>query len=355
MLLAMLQIFGVVSKMMQKGLEALRWSSAAVVLSVLLALAPQRSAVAAERNPLMREGPLDQIRTRSEPLKKAKMTLIDFETSPFPYDGILPGTTKPFLDVTLGGRRGHRTPRGRVFWEKETYSDRRVLLHIPKEFDVSRPGVMIVFFHGHGATLRRDVRDRQKVPAQISASGINAVLVAPQFAVNAPDSSAGKFWKSGALEHFVGESAKKLADLHGNPATAQTFASMPIVIVAYSGGYLPAAWCLQVGGIDTRLRGVVLLDALYGELDKFATWTTNHKTAFFVSAYTNSTERKNDLLKTMLTKQGVAFGTALKQKWQHGATFLSTNSNVKHENFVTHAWVDNPIKDILRRLGEYRR
>ena len=46
---------------------------------------------------------------------------------------------------------------------------------------------MVVFFHGHGANLAQDVLDRQQVPEQITAAGVNAVLVAPQFAVNAAD------------------------------------------------------------------------------------------------------------------------------------------------------------------------
>jgi hypothetical protein len=342
--------------MMQRTFVAPHWSSAAIALSAVLTFAPQGSADAIDRNTVVRDGKLGQVLIRSEPLKRAKTTFIDFNTSPFPFDGMMPGTEKPFLDVTLGERRGHRSSGGRVFWEDETYRDRQVLLHIPKGFDVSRPGVMIVFFHGHGATLKRDVRDRQKVPAQISASGINAVLVAPQFAINAPDSSAGKFWEPGAFGQFIEESGNRLADLHGSPLAAQAFANMPVVIVAYSGGYRAAAWCLDVGGIENRLRGVVLLDALYGQLDKFATWIINRRIAFFVSAYTNSTEQENDELKTLLTEQNVAFGTELNQhKWQHGVTFLSTNPDVKHEYFVTNAWADNPIKDILRRLDEYRR
>ena len=47
---------------------------------------------------------------------------------------------------------------------------------------------------------------------------------------------------------------------------------MPVVIVAYSGGYLPAAYSLAHGGARDRVKGVVLLDALYGEPDKFARW-----------------------------------------------------------------------------------
>jgi hypothetical protein len=109
-----------------------------------------------------------------------------------------------------------------------------------------------------------------------------------------------------------------------------------------------------VGGIQNRVRGVVLLDALYGEVDKFATWIANNRSTFFVSAYTESTQRKNAALKTMLARQKIAYGTDLKQqKWQHGVTFLSTRSNVGHWNFVTQAWADYPIKDLLSRLDEY--
>ena len=131
---------------------------------------------------------------------------------------------------------------------------------------------------------------------------------------------------------------------------------MPVVIVAYSGGYLATAWCLKVGGVQNRVRGVVLLDALYGEVDNFAAWIAKNRTTFFVSAYTGSTQSRNATLKAILARQKIAYETDLKQqKWQHGVTFLSTNSNVSHSSFVTHAWADYPIKDLLSRLDEYRR
>src|SRR5262249_38262524 len=143
-------------------------------------------------------------------LKQTKTALVEFASAPFPYDGIVPDKDAWFLNVIYGPRKGHRTPRGRILWEDPTFRERRVLLHIPKGFDFPRPAVMVVFFHGHGATLRRDVRDRQLVPEQISASGINAVLVAPQFAYNASDSSAGKFWEEGGFKKFIIEAGQKL-------------------------------------------------------------------------------------------------------------------------------------------------
>ncbi len=76
-------------------------------------------------------------------------------------------------------------------------------MHVPEHFDVRKPGVIVVFFHGNGATLERDVRDRQLVPQQITDSGANAILLAPQMAVDAADSSAGKFWQPGGLKRFM--------------------------------------------------------------------------------------------------------------------------------------------------------
>src|SRR5215468_1205520 len=207
----------------------------------------QRLAFVTERDSALDQNRLEnalhaqQVRPQNLPVKGPLTKLVEFDAAPFPYD------------------------RGRG-----SYHDRRVLLHIPKGFNAHRPGVMVLFFHGHRATLERDVRDRQQVPAQISASGMTAVLVAPQFAVDAADSSVGRFSQPGAVARFVAEAADKLARLHGDPLTAKAFANMRIIIVGYSGGFMPTAYSLYSGGLKNRVRGVVLLDGVYGQLDKFA-------------------------------------------------------------------------------------
>jgi len=153
--------------------------------------------------------------------------LVALASSPFPYRGSVPRTSTPFLNVKDGVRKGRKTPSGRVYWEDKTYSDPRVLLHIPRGFDTRKPGVIVLFFHGHGATLARDVVPRQRLPEQISNSGLNAVLVAPQFAVDARDSSAGNFWKPGGTRRFLDEVAPQLAKLLGDQNAKDIFASMP--------------------------------------------------------------------------------------------------------------------------------
>ena len=290
----------------------------------------QKLAYATERNSALDQGRLEntlraqQIRPQSLPVKEPLTKLVEFDGAPFPYDS--------------GGR---------------SYHDNRVLLHIPKGFDARRPGVMVLFFHGHRATLERDVRDRQQVPEQISASGMNAVLVAPQFAVDAADSSVGRFSQPGAVARFVTEAADKLARLHGDALTAKAFANMRIVIVGYSGGFMPTAYSLSNGGLKNRVRGVVLLDGVYGQLDKFASWIENNRSSFFISSYTHSTKRHNEELERILTDHDVPFSRELKPDLgRGGVAFIS--ADVPHRDYVTHAWVDYPIKDVVSRLGDYQ-
>src|SRR5262249_61525116 len=105
---------------------------------------------------------------------------------------------------------------------------------------IRRPAVIVVYLHGNQATLTRDVRDRQQVPRQVEQSGLNAVLVAPQFAVDALDSSSGHFWEPGLFAKFLNQAAERLTRLHGHRRARAVFERAPVVIVAYSGGPHPA-------------------------------------------------------------------------------------------------------------------
>jgi hypothetical protein len=296
-----------------------------------------------------------EVRSRVPPLKSAKTALVEFDVSPFPYEGVVPRTRKPFFDVTNeDGRRGHSTARSGVLWEDTTYSDRRALLYMPQGFDIRRPGLIVVFLHGNRATLERDVRDRQRVIDQIAESNVNAVLVAPQLAVDANDSSAGRFWESYGFARFLGEAGAHLASLHGDKRTRSSFATLPIVVVAYSGGYMPAAWALHKGGTASRVIGVLLLDALYGEVDKYTEWITENRSSFFVSAYTSSSSKGNEALQRELAEQAVPFDGNLPTPLQGHVTFLPT-SGMDHESFVTRAWADDPIRVVLGKIGGYSR
>ena len=257
------------------------------------------------------------------PEGQTKTDLVSFQTAPFPHEG-------------------------------RSYTDSRVLLTVPPGFDANRPAVMIVYFHGHGATLARDVRDRQKLPDQIAASGVNAVLVAPQFAFDARDSNPGKFSDPGGFKRFLDEAALQLAKLHGDPRTIRSFANMPVVIVSYSGGFGPTLAVLDRGGVPkSRIRGIVLMDSLYSGIDRFANWITENRSGFFVSSFTPHLRARNNELQSVLRTRSVPYGSELKPDHMAGSVTFLPAGPISHRDFVTHAWADNPVRDVLVRLDEY--
>jgi hypothetical protein len=282
--------------------------------------------------------------------------IVPFTASAFPYDGKIPDQDKDFLDVASGERRGHTSPRGGVLWADQTYNKQDVLLYVPKSFDSSKPAVIIVFFHGNLATLERDVKFRQHVPRQLLESGLNAVLVAPQLAVNALDSSAGHFWDADFFRKFLDEAAEHLAKMQGG--SEDKFKTSPVVIVAYSGGYLPAIFSAQKNsGAAQRIRGIILLDALFGEFDKYADWISdNRANAFFFSAYSPASAAANESLFKNLKTIDVRCERGFPPTLQRGSIyFLAVGESANHNDFVTHAWTKYPLKDVLERVEGYRR
>lgn len=293
--------------------------------------------------------------TAMQPLLQARSQLVGFNASAFPYRGFIPGTSKPFLDARDGGKRGHTSLRGDVFWEAPTYSDRRSLLYLPPGFDAQKPVLIVLYLHGQGATLERDVMVRQGVPRQLAESQRNMALVAPQLAVDAADSSAGNFWKPGHFATYLDESAERLMRLHGDRNAGRKFNMAPVVIVAYSGGYLAAAYALDRGGASHRIKGVILMDALYGEEEKFATWiSARRRQAFLLSAFTDSTRDENMTLQGLLQKRRVPFGRTVPASLSPGTVaFVSCGGLDMHGDFVTNAWRPDPLQNALSKIPGY--
>jgi hypothetical protein len=169
--------------------------------------------------------------------------------------------------------------------------------------------------------------------------------------VDALDSSAGRFGQPGALAEFLDEAAGKLAKLY--PAAPRgAFHRMPVILVAYSGGYLPAAYALAHGGAGDRVRGVVLFDALYGEEDKFVDWIeSEHSRAFFVSAYSKSSHDENEALRARLAQEGVETMSAMPDRLHAGVVAFIDAGDVRHEDFVNLAWTSDPLRDVLSRIS----
>src|SRR5665213_1352986 len=90
-----------------------------------------------------------QLPYQRPPRQEDLTTLVSMKSSAFPYFGNNPASDAPFLNISKGDRRGHRSYSGRVYWQDETYSDNRVLVHVPETFDIRTPGVIVGFFPGN--------------------------------------------------------------------------------------------------------------------------------------------------------------------------------------------------------------
>jgi hypothetical protein len=290
-------------------------------------------------------------------LSAEKFRLVSLETAPFPYRGKDPETGKPFHDVIKGKRRGHTSQRGGLYWEKPTYSDKRSLLYLPQGFDITRPALIVVYFHGNQSVLLRDVRDRQQVPRQLADSGLNAALIAPQFAVDAADSSAGNFWRPGHFAKYMREATRKLAQLHGDRRASLVFSRAPVLLVAYSGGYHPASHAAGLGGLSRRILGMMLLDAPYGDEPMLAEWITRkQQSAFFVSVYGGAARDNNIVLRQELKKRDVPHRLTLPDRLRPGTVVLADyGDEMDHINFVTDAWTRDPLAALLNRIPGYSR
>ncbi len=288
-------------------------------------------------------------------LKEAKTQLVAFNASAFPYRGTLPDSRKPFLDAVDGKRRGHTTLKGDVCWEDTTYNDRRSLLYLPPGYNTQLPGLIVLYLHGQGATLERDVQARQAIPRQIADSGQNVALVAPQLAYDAPDSSAGNFWKPGHFAAYLDEAAERLMRLHGDRHAGAHFNASGVVIVSYSGGYVSTAYALAHGGAVHRVKGVILMDSLYGDEEKFAAWAAaRRKLAFLLSAFTESTREENATLQGLLGKRRIPSSKGLPTTLTPGTNaFVPCGGWEMHGDFMTRAWGPDPLKQALTMIPGY--
>lgn len=222
---------------------------------------------------------------------------VDHKGAPF-WHGVDPAS----------GRRFRRLGEGRTYTEDAVYSDARVLFHAARGFDPTKPFRLVLFLHGHGSEIEATVARHLDLPGQIDRAGANAVLIAPQLALNAQESVPGKFVEPGRVAAFIDEAQTLLQGaLGGDPAA---WRHAPIVVVAFSGGYRTAAQILKQGGLEPRIEGLIMLDAFFADAALYAGWLArNHQRAFLFALYTRSSMEETTALKTQLIERNIRYAT----------------------------------------------
>lgn len=191
--------------------------------------------------------------------------------------------------------------------------------------------LLVIYLHGHGGSVYDSVK-RQRVQEQVPA-GMRLLIP-----------SLGPRSEPGALVHPDG-----LDTLIQTRFPVPGADRMPIVLVAYSGGGGVASPLLRFSNARDRVAGVVLLDALYGDWHQnIVQWKKReHPAGFIVSAFTPSTRPGNIELAKALPNANI-----LPDRIRPGDVVILPGLAVPHRSFVTKAWTDMPIADVLKRLGE---
>ncbi|MFH1489127.1 MAG: hypothetical protein ABII06_09495 [Pseudomonadota bacterium] len=271
--------------------------------------------------------------------------------APFPYEGEFVDTGEAFFDYVDSetGKRYHTNRHGDRFEEDRHYRDSTVLFCIPPAFEPEEPFFYLVFFHGHGTTAAQSVTDYELIE-QVVESKKNVVFIAPQLAVEASDSSPGKFYQEGNFGLFMDEVARILSEKIGREHAGK-FRIAPIVLASFSGGYKSVAYILDRGGVSKRLRGVFLLDALYEDLDKFQSWILKYiRETFFLLIYTEgSVEQNAKALAEFLDKNGIRLGRRWPApSWKRGVFLIKSDAD--HFMVPLIGPPSRPLKQVLEGL-----
>lgn len=156
---------------------------------------------------------------------------------------------------------------GKTYPADPHYTDRTVVIFVPKGFRPGETTDLVFYFHG----WRNDV-DRTlatfRIAEQLGASGVNAVLVLAEGPKDAPDSFGGRLEETGTFANLV---ADVLATLKHRGVIEKPRPGS-IVLAGHSGAYRVISFILLRGGLTANVREVYLFDALYGQVEKFAWW-----------------------------------------------------------------------------------
>lgn len=259
------------------------------------------------------------------------------DAAPFPFDA--PGF---FTEGVAGARR--RSVAGNTY-DEDRYRDDRVLVHRPAGFDPARPCAILLYLHGHGTLLSRDVAGGHAIPAQLDRAGVNALLVAPQMAREAADSHSGKLSHPGGAARLLDEAAAAAGLDRARLATS------PVIVAAFSGGYRAAADCLTVGGLGDRIAGCVLIDALYARLDDFVAWRAAASPSSFLAVLHGPSTRD---LALALGRRLRETGETVHRRWPlqlAPGTVAIAPSRIAHPDMPVLGPPRFPLTQVLRRAG----
>ena len=171
----------------------------------------------------------------------------------------------------------------KVLYDAAThYMDSSVMIVAPKKLDANKKIDLIFWFHGWNNNID-SASIRYALIKQFADAKLNAVLVFPETARNAPDSYGGKLEYNNTFKGLVSDVLKELKKQNSIDKHCE---AGNILLAGHSGAYRGMAYILQNGGMP--VQEVILFDALYSQTDKFMDWIKENKYHRFIDIFTDS-------------------------------------------------------------------
>lgn len=200
-------------------------------------------------------------------------------------------------------RKSGHSYEGKYFPYDPHYSDSSVVIIVPNADTVHKhPVNFVIHFHGWNNDVL-GVLEQFPMAQQLIRSGKNAVLVLVQGPYRAPDSAAGKMEEEGGFRRLLEEVVQLLVE-EKKAATPQIGT---IIVTAHSGGYRPAIYSVNRGGLQDHIQEVYLFDAFYDLTEELIPWLKADKNHRLRSIYTDHLASEHRTFMALLKKNGLSW------------------------------------------------
>lgn len=188
--------------------------------------------------------------------------------------------------------------------------------------------------------------------ARHDEAGTNTLFLVAQLALWAREGSPGRFGRAGAFRTFLDEVLAALEPELGRRVTTADLAS--ITLLAHSAAFESSLAILRAGGVEDRLRHLVLFDALYSGGPAFLAWAlaaTDARPRTLVSFYGGrgtTSERNRDLARRARRALGAQASTGERASVEHARDHrvVVVRTRAPHGEVPAHH-----IVETLRALG----
>jgi hypothetical protein len=175
-----------------------------------------------------------------------------------------------------------RVYQGKTYDAANHYSDSSAFMFVPAHFDPAMTFSIVCYFHGWNNNIDSALA-QFKLVEQFNNAHMNAIFVFPEGPKNAPDSYGGKFEQPGYFDFFMQDVTSELVkNKILKPSTGYD-----MILAGHSGAYrVMSSILIQSTAHD--FRGIILFDALYGQMERFTMYMQWHKSCKLINIYTDN-------------------------------------------------------------------